>query len=285
MINFTVLENIKNAEIDNDVSILVIDDNLSIPLEDLIGLQSFGRNITIAVNGMNEAGALIGKLNGYGYKIVLTRRIPIIKYDVLISTTFDGSTSIVAKNLKIKYICFTNFVKNFNLTNYYEFEENSYKLSDKISTGNYTPPPHHQPKQDEETEIKEEDAEYEGIVKDIVAYDVKYDKYKINYLYPQVPGKISVIMIVSTITNTFADVIRGLKAQDMPSIEFIIVDNAASFRNNVKPQIRYGEKMPKDFCEYHAKELTSGEYIFVLDETSELFDLATAITQGKYETR
>ena len=124
MINFTVLEKIKNAEVDNDISLLVINDDLSIPIEDLIGLQSYGRNVTIAVNGLNEASYLVGKLSSYNYKIVLTRRIPILKYDVLISTTFSGSTQIVVRNLKIKYVCFTNFVKNFNLTNYYEFEEN-----------------------------------------------------------------------------------------------------------------------------------------------------------------
>jgi len=64
-------------------------------------------------------------------------------------------------------------------------------------------------------------------------------------------------MVVSQQNNNFAEVLRDLKAQELPSIEFIIIDNASNYRNNVKPNIRYGEKMPEDYCMYHAKELTS----------------------------
>ncbi len=321
MINTQVLQNIKLTETDSVLSILVIDQNLSIPMQDLVDLKQFGK-ITIAVESVMEQTFLIGKLSGLGYSIVLTRRIPIIKYDVLISTDLSEITRIIIKNLKIKYLCFTNFVQNFNLTNYYEFEENSYKIvSDQVSpshpfippkppvqpkppSGHFNPPkppsghvipppppiPHHQDIINENDEIDIENVEndesnYQAIIKDISSTEMKYDKYHINYLHQVVPGKVSIIMIVSNVNTAFAEVIRELKAQNVQSLEVIIIDNAAGFRNNVKPNIRYGEKMPLDFCEYHAKELTTGEYIFVLNQDSESFDIMTAINQGKYQTR
>ena len=92
-------------------------------------------------------------------------------------------------------------------------------------------------------------------------------------------------MIVSALNNNFADVLRNIRSQNLPLIEYIIIDNAAGFRNNVKPNIRYGERMPIDFCEYHAKELSTGEYIIILNEASPSFDVMEIISQGKFETR
>ena len=319
MINLPIIESIRLAEVGHELSILLINSALEIPLSDMMALQSFGK-VTIAVDTPNEASFLIGKLSGYQYKIVLTRRIPIVNYDVLISNTFEGTTSIVVRNMHIKYVCFTNFVKNFNLTNYYEFEQNAYKLyrgapcrPRPIPTSGCPCPPHGPlpppplpprpcpcppipptscgfvPPMDQfvgdTSDGLNSASNYEMIVKDVAAYDVKYDKYRINYLNRMVPGKVSIVMIVSNATNKFADTLRELRAQNVASIEYIIIDNAAGFRNNVKPNIRYGEKMPIDYCEYHAKELTTGEFIFILNEDTDTFDIMTAINQGKYETR
>lgn len=293
--NFNVLADLKQIENDHELSILVIDDALSIPIEDLVQLSSFGK-VTIAVENTIEAGYLIGKLSGLKCTVVLNRRIPIMNYDVLISSSFSDVTRIIVKNLKIKYLCFTKFVRNFDLKNYYEFEENSYRLTSKDPVQMHHP--HHPrpqpscppPSQDEETEENEDVVEndasnYDTIIKDISSTLMKYDKYRINYLNPVVPGKISIIMIVSELNNNFAEVIRAIKDQKLPSIEFIIIDNAAGFRNNVKPNIRYGEKMPQDFCEYHAKELTTGEYIIIMNQDSEVIDVMTAINLGQFETR
>lgn len=313
MINLQVLNNIKLSETDHELNILVINENLNISIEDQLALKSFGK-ITIAVNTPIEASCLISKFSGLNYSIVLTRRIPIRNYDILISNCFSEITRVIVKNLRIKYLCFTNFVRNFNLINYYEFEENSYKLA--VEQMPYKPVPHpphppippHSPSQREipttppgpppinpmnedddptnDVTVGENDeSNYNAIIKDLSSTEVTYDKYKLNYLHPVVPGKISIIMVVSQQNNNFAEVLRDLRAQDLPSIEFIIIDNASNYRNNVKPNIRYGEKMPDDYCMYHAKELTTGEYIIALNQDSETFDIMTAINQGKYETR
>lgn len=298
--NINILNNIKTVE-SHDLQILVFNEGLTVPLDDLIALNGLG-DVIIAVETPIEAGWLIGKVSGMKMKVVLSRRIPAKNYDVLIASYFNDLIRLLTRNLKIKYLCFTQFVYGFDLINYYEFEENSYKLT--ANNGAHpirppkpplAPPPlsgtvEHDECGDEtdgaiEPDVENDASNYEVIIKEIASTEMKYDKYTLNYLHPAVPGKISIIMIVSSLNNNFAEVIREIRAQNLPSLEIIIIDNAAGFRNNVKPDIRYGSQMPLDYCEYNAKELTTGEYIITLNQDSEAFDVMTAINQGHYETR
>lgn len=293
MMNIQILNRIKQIEYDHELNILVVNHNSNISLQELIALKEFG-NVTIATSTPLMVSQLLGRLSGLGYNIVLTSRIPIKNYDIIISNEFTDLIKLVITNLKIKYLCFLNYVRNFNLTNYYEFEENSYKLTSAISESeNKVTNPEDDVLDEEDDTFTYDDDEvitnsegnYEIFIKDVAITPLKYDKYRINYLYPVVPGKISIVMIVSALTNNFAEVLRNIRSQNLPLIEYIIIDNAAGFRNNVKPNIRYGEKMSLEFCEYHAKELTTGEYIIILNENSEMIDVMTEINQGKYETR
>lgn len=290
--NISVLENIKLVENDHTLKILVINTGIVISPQSILQLKNIGE-VTIAVDNTIESSWLVGQLGGVRMRVVLRSRIPIDNYDILISNCLSDTERIILRSIKIKYLCFTQFVRNFNLANYYAFEENSYKLTiNNVSHPHHgmrppCPPPPSQNNESEEPQSSTENDEsnYEIIIKDIASTETKYDKYFLNYLHPVIPGKISIIMIVSELNNNFADVVRDIKAQNLPSYEIIIIDNAAGFRNNVKPDIRYGTKMPKDYCEYHAKELTSGEYIIMLDQDSASFDVMTAINQGQYETR
>ena len=299
--NIEVLEKIKVIEHDHTLKILVINHNADILVSDLIQLKDLGE-ITIATSTPLMVSQLLGKLSGLKYNIVLTTRIPIKNYDMIISNEFTDLIKHITSSLKIKYLCFLNSVKNFNLSNYYMFEENFYKLTStslesEIKISNIEKTSNDGEKDDiqdvNNNEIISDDKEtienvqgnYEVFIKDLASTPLKYDKYRINYLYPVVPGKISIVMIVSALNNNFADVLRNIRSQNLPLIEYIIIDNAAGFRNNVKPNIRYGERMPIDFCEYHAKELSTGEYIIILNEASPSFDVMEIISQGKFETR
>ena len=301
MINLQILENIKSAEAGRPLKILVINESLSIPIEDQLALKGLGE-VTVATGTPMEASHLIAKFSGLGYSVVLTRRIPIRKYDVLISNSFSSVTQIIIRNLRMKYLCFTNFVRNFCVSDYYEFEENTYKLASAPLPPK--PPPCRTPEgitppgpppvnvmntdDDPTNDVavgENDESNYQAAIKGLASTKVKYDKYRMNYLHPAVPGKVSIVMVASGQNNSFAEVLRELRAQDLPSVEFIIVDNASNYRNNVRPNIRYGEKMPDDFCAYHAKELTTGEYIIMLDQDSKVFDIMEAISQGKYERR
>jgi hypothetical protein len=294
--NIEVLERIKQIEYDHNLDILVINHNCDISLEDLISLRDFGK-ITIAVSTPLQASQLIGRLSGLKYQIVLTSRIPNKNYDIIIANEFTELVKAASTRLKIKYIHFLNFVKNFNLSNYYEFEENFFKITSSVgpNENKITGPEDEiiEPDKnnydlfsynDEEIMVNSE-GNYDVFIQDIASTPIKYDKYRINYLYPAVPGKISIIMIVSSLTNKFAEVLRDIRSQNIPLIEYIIIDNAAGFRNNVKPNIRYGEKMPLDFCEYHGREMSTGEYIIILNEKSDEIDVMLEISQGNYETR
>ena len=300
--NIEVLEKIKVIEHDHTLKILVINHNADILVSDLIQLKNLGE-ITIATSTPLMVSQLLGKLSGLKYNIVLTTRIPIKNYDMIISNEFTDLIKHITSSLKIKYLCFLNSIRNFNLSNYYMFEENFYKLSStssesEIKISNIEETSSNKEKDDiqqdvNNNEIISDDKEtienvqgnYEVFIKDLASTPLKYDKYRINYLYPVVPGKISIVMIVSALNNNFADVLRNIRSQNLPLIEYIIIDNAAGFRNNVKPNIRYGERMPIDFCEYHAKELSTGEYIIILNEVSPSFDVMEIISQGKFETR
>ena len=299
--NIEVLEKIKVIEHDHTLKILVINHNADILVSDLIQLKNLGE-ITIATSTPLMVSQLLGKLSGLKYNIVLTTRIPIKNYDMIISNEFTDLIKHITSSLKIKYLCFLNSIRNFNLSNYYMFEENFYKLTStslesEIKISNIEETSNDGEKDDiqdvNNNEIISDDKEtienvqgnYEVFIKDLASTPLKYDKYRINYLYPVVPGKISIVMIVSALNNNFADVLRNIRSQNLPLIEYIIIDNAAGFRNNVKPNIRYGERMPIDFCEYHAKELSTGEYIIILNEASPSFDVMEIISQGKFETR
>jgi hypothetical protein len=293
--NIEVLDRLKLVEHDHTMNILVINHNADIPMSELVQLQPFG-NVTIATSTTLMVSQLLGRLGGLKYNVVLTSRIQNKDYDVIIANEFTDFVKRIVTNYKIKYLCFLNFVKNFNLINYYEFEENCYKLTslknnNEINVEN--PEDYEDIPEENENELISDDVEtisnqqgnYEVFIKDIAATPIKYDKYRINYLYPVVPGKISIVMIVSALNNNFAEVLRDIRSQNLALIEYIIIDNAAGFRNNVKPNIRYGERMPIEFCEYHAKEISTGEYIITLKEDSEPINVMAEILQGKFETR
>lgn len=265
---------------------------LQIPIQSLLRLKDFGE-VTIAVASPIEADFLVGKFRALRFKIVLLSRVPIIRYDVLISNSFSELTTLLAKNLKIKYLLFTTAAGNFNLDNYYEFEENSFRITSNPVKQNIARSIARQASaqtnipgniQLEESQVDQ--SKYKALVKDIAPTEVKYGKSQINYLHPVVPGRVSIIMVITgKESKKYADVLRELRAQEDASVEFIIVDNNCDYKNNVKPDIRYKDTMPEDFCIYHAKELSSGEYIIVLNQDSESFNIMTAINQGKYETR
>ena len=43
--------------------------------------------------------------------------------------------------------------------------------------------------------------------------------------------------------------------------------------------------MPVEFCKYHAKEISTGEYMILIDEDSPTFQVSDFIEKGLYETR
>ena len=286
-INFSILNNIKTSESNHLLNILVLNNDMSINLNELSELNNYG-NIFIVVSTPLESSQLIGRLGAYkNIKVVLEQRIPIKPYDLVISNYVSNLLNLVVSNLTIKYLYLINKPDGFNPQNYYEFAQNSFRLKGVTTTSqnNINNEQSNINVINEEVDLGEESIDYDIFIKEIAITPIKYDEYRINYLNPAIPGKVSIVMIVSALNNNFAEVIRNLKAQEYPLIEFIIIDNGAGFRNNVKPNIRYGSKMDLDFCEYHAKELCSGEYMFILHEDSELFDINECIEQGKYEVR
>lgn len=292
--NIEVLRKLKIIESSHTLKILVINNDFNIPMDFLIQLKEIG-SVVIAVPTQIMASQLIGKLSGLNYKIVVLNRIPIQNYDIIISISETEFVNKVATTLKVKYLYFLSNVTNINLSNYYKIEENCFKLTTNneetianmrlMSVNNETDQTQTGTTNSSINTNENSLSNYEIIVQDLAATTFKYDKYTINYLNPIVPGKISIIMIVSTINNNFAEVLRDIRSQNLPLIEYIIIDNAAGFRNNVKPNIRYGEQMPIDYCKYHAKELTTGEYIIQLDENSEKIDVMKEILKKNYETR
>lgn len=286
-INFNILNTIQTSESNHLLNILVLNTDMSINLNELGELNNYG-NIFIVVSTPLESSQLIGRLNAYkNIKVVLEQRIPIRSYDLVISNYPTSLLNLILSNLTVKYLYLINKPEGFELQNYYEFAQNSFRLKGVTTTSqnNINNEQSNMNVVNEDTDMGEENVDYDIFIKELSITPIKYDEYRINYLKPAVPGKVSVVMIISALNNTFAEVIRKLKAQEYPLIEFIIIDNGAGFRNNVKPNIRYGSKMEIDFCEYHAKELCSGEYMFILHEDSELFDINECIEQGKYETR
>lgn len=283
--DLNILNNIKSIESNHILNILVLNNDFSFEINDLVSLKPFG-NIYVAVSTTLQSSQLVGKLNGLNYKINLTTRIPIISYDLVISNYESDLLKLILRNLTIKYFYLVNKSTNFNIENYIEINKNVFKLK-TVTTSSQNNLNNIESNLNVINNDKQDDTElnYDIFIKNINITPIKYDEYRINYLNPVVPGKVSIIMIVSSLNNTFAEVIRNLKAQDYPLIEFIIIDNGAGFRNNVKPNIRYGSKMNVKFCEYHAKELCSGEYMFILHEDAIIFDINDYIEQGKYETR
>lgn len=133
------------------------------------------------------------------------------------------------------------------------------------------------------TELSEGD--YDILIKEFAVEPITYDKYEINYLYPVVPGKVSIVMIISQTNDNFPNVLKDIRAQNVGLIEYIIIDNNAGFRNNVKPVLRYGQKMPLEFCKYHAKEFCTGEYMIFLTEDSPSFSVSDYLEKGLYDIR
>jgi len=284
--DFNILQTIKNLESNHSLNILLLNDDQSFNIYDIINLAKFG-NIIITVETPLQSSQLIAKVKGLNIKVILSKKIPNQSYDLVISNYPSELLSFVILNLIIKYVHICNMPKNLQIKKYQEFLKNTFKSISLTSEEQNIIQ-----KQEsnlniikDESKTSNKKIDYNIFINDIKIKQINYNKHQINYLNSVIPGKVSIIMIVSELNNNFADVIRDLKSQDYPLIEFIIIDNAAGFRNNVKPNIRYGQKMPIDFCEYHAKELCSGEYMIILHEDSESFIIKDKIEQKKYEVR
>ena len=286
-INFNILNTIQTSESNHLLNILVLNTNMDININDLNNLKTYG-NIFVVVSTPLQSSQLIGNLGTKSnIKVVLKQRIPIRFYDLIISKYPTDLLNLIISNLTVKYLYLIEKPEGFGLQNYYEFSQNSFRLKNIATTSqnNINNEESNVNVIYENSNLDEENIDYDIFIKSLGITPIKYDKYIINYLKPAIPGKVSIVMIVSALNNNFAEVIRKLKAQEYPLIEFIIIDNGAGFRNNVKPNIRYGTKMDIGFCEYHAKELCTGEYMFILHEDSEIFDINEYIEQGKYEIR
>lgn len=299
--NIETLRNIKIIENDHTLEILIMNETLNISMNALLAVRDLG-NITIVVSNPMAASSLIGKVCGMkNYKVVLTHQIPIKKYDILLANTTSELSKLVIKKLGIKYLCFFTYVeKGFPGNNYLEFDHLCFKMKGLPAAKKPVPvqkPVEKNPEPIKKVVIKEEApivsqpepennvANYEMVIKDVAALDMVYEDHKIKYLHDMIPGMTSIIMIVSEKNNKFAETIKALKAQNVAAVEYIVVDNNAAYRNNIAPNIRYGEKMPEDFCIEHAKELCSGEYMIVLNQDSDEFDILATIESGKYEKR
>ena len=262
-------------------------------------LKEYGE-LTVVLSSSFQLGGLRGKLGRIGIKFILPQQIPSDEnYNVVIgdSNLLLNSTKLF-EHFNIEYIYILDDNWNANLFKDYsifsdhclkrkfidvnkkneeekQIEKESSSVNVFVDADKRTI--------DYKEDLKEED--YQSLIEEFTSEPIMYDKYRINYLKPQVPGMVSIIMIISNINTTFPDVLRDLRSQNIGLIEFIIIDNAAGFRNNVKPSIRYGEQMPLDFCQYHAKELCSGEYMIFLTEESKTFSISEALEKGEYETR
>lgn len=282
-----VLNKLKIVE-GKDLSVLIIDPLNKISEEDILKLNY--NDITIAVENHFRVSNLIRKICFIKkHKIVTTERIPIMNYDIVLFQSYsDLMVDLILKYMKPKYMY---FIQNANMfatnQNYYEIDTNLFKMTtsseskcektQSIATYHFN--------NNEKKLLENISSNYLSNFENANTIDIKYNKYSINYLNEMVNGKVSVIMVISEANEKFADTLRAIRNQKYQSIEFIIIDNAAGFRNNVKPNIKYGEKMPYDFCVYHAKELTTGEFIFVLNQDSDEINILSEITKGHHETR
>lgn len=298
--NFLVFDKIKVAEGKRPLNILFLNiDDIQFSLDTYIKLKEYGELFVVCKSSL-QIGALRGRLNSYNIKFILSHQIPPnINFDIVICTSnIIKSNNKLTDYFKFEYVYILDDIYNNELLdNYYVFADHCLKYK-FASVANDEPDTTNQSSntdadvfkdadelKDEETEIILEEGDYEILIKDFAAEPIKYDKYRINYLYPQVPGKVSIIMTISRINDTFSEVLKDIRSQNVGLIEFIIIDNAAGFRNNVKPNIRYGQRMPIDFCEYHAKEFCTGEYMICLKEDSPTFLVSDFIEKGLYEVR
>jgi hypothetical protein len=289
----TKIEKLKIIE-NKKLNVLVFDPHNNINIQNLISLYKCG-NIFVAVESTITSANLISHLNGIkNIKVILTRRIPIIDYDVIIFPYYSDYIQKILSLINVKYVYIFDKPGEFALKfNFYEIEKNLFKKSltknEKIETQKFEAEKLEKDPfklTDEEKKLIENvSSNYNINFENISSIEINYDKYLINYLKPVIPGKVSIIMIVSECNNKFADTLRAIRHQKLPSIEYIIIDNAAGFRNNVKANIKYSDKMPYDFCVYHAKELCEGEFMFVFNENSDEVDILKEINKGQYETR
>ena len=108
-INFNILDTIKNFEPNHMLNILILNENLTINVQDLISLNNYDYgNITVVVSTPLQSSQLIGKVNGLNIKVVLSRRIPIISYDLIISNSPTDLLYLLLSNLTVKYLYILN---------------------------------------------------------------------------------------------------------------------------------------------------------------------------------
>lgn len=294
--NFTVFNRIKEIENNEPLNILFLNlnENVYVSINEFINLKEYG-NLFVVCNTSFQIGSLRGRLGHLNIKFILPHQIPPnYHFDLIITDSLENTRLMnLIEYFNFKYV-YTLLDDAAGLKNYYKFDENCYRLKineieeennneeETASNVNVVIDADEREEQ-EENNLTEED--YEILVKDFATEPIKYDKYRINYLHPAVPGKVSIILIISELTDTFFDVIRDIKTQNQGPYEFILIDNGAGFRSNVKPTIRYGVKMPVEFCQYHAKEISTGEYLILIDENSPTFQISDFLEKGLYETR
>lgn len=290
--NINTLYNIITIEnFNHPVEILVINENADISISNLLALGQFG-NVTIVVDEPMASSNLIAKIGGgikKNFNVVLSRKLPIRNYDILISNTLTEIIKLIINKIPIKYIGF--FIDtDLNLlgNKYIKIDTNFYQLRNSISESQ-----HINSSLIKEIKIQKNDLiNYDTIIKDVGSTYRDYNKYNLDYLNPVIPGMTSIIMILNKTANPtdkWNTVLMSMKEQNIENIEFIVIDNGFSCINPRNKEnvitMKYTEAKPEDFCIRRAKELSSGEYIMIMNQDSDEFDIILAIHTGKYETR
>lgn len=249
-----------------------------------------------------ELSAIASKFLGdKKFTCVLASRIPAREYDVIISDRAVSQAVDAVNYYKPKYfLCFYpngDHGFSFNSEEYFEFESGCFKqkmLSEAASKLEAQAREVEEASPVSEAKIDKAIEESDNIdKKDFEAYLQSspmsvndYDPHYLKYIYDQVPGRVSIIIVVTGKYSRVAGMISEIKAQKLPDYEFVLVDNFAGFRTNFKSTLRYALKeVDPDYAKWRARELTTGEYIFILDQDSEVPDFKEEILKGKYCAR
>ena len=295
------LQHIKSSSGDKEVQILVFDNGLRIAPRAIGALGSFGK-VTVALGSYLELSNIASKFLGdKRFNCVLASRVPLKEYDIIISDRATPQAVEAVAYYKPKY--FLCFYPNgdrgcfFRSEEYSEFEPGCFKLKMLIEA---TKKKEAQAIEVEEASpvsedkidkaIEESDAvdkkDFETYLQSSPMTSNSYDPHFLKYIYEQVPGRVSIILVVTGKYTRVTGMIAAIKAQKLDDFEIVLIDNFSGFRTNFKSALRYtAREVDPEYAKWRARELTTGEYIFILDQDSEVPDFREEILKGKYCVR
>lgn len=292
-----ILQKIKQAAGEKHLAFLVLDQQMAISARAIAALKTFGKLYIVVGNQMELSKMSSMFPNDPEARIFMQGKEPLQNYDVIIGYALNQYMCNAIAYFKSKYILTFKAPEGvINFPGYNELEPGCWgkdmlkEVMPKLQAD--------RAKAEKSQKLSEENAKeisktideidenkpsnYDAYIESVAPEKEEAKTPRLRYVFDQVEGRVSIVLLCNGKMGNFAANAKSIKNQNLPDYEIIVVDNAGTYKHNLKVNLKYAKQVPSDYAADRGRELTTGSYIFILDQDAECPDINAAIDKGDY---